>query len=437
MDRLTKHLIVVSFDGLSSTDLKIVSKLPNFKAFIEEASCCKKVSSIYPSVTYPAHATIVTGQYPKHHGIINNTLLQPGRESPDWYWHRKYIRSQTFYDLAVEKGMTVAALLWPVTAGAQIQYNMPEIFANRPWQNQILVSLVNGSPVFQFDMNRKYGHLRKGIKQPNLDNFTQQALLNTLRAKKPDITLVHFTDLDTMRHYSGYDSKEAMEALERHDARLGDIINTLKDSGMYQDSTIILLGDHSSLEEDKIINLNVLLKEKGYIYADEKGKVISYSAICKTCDGSTYVYAKNRDEAFLRELQDLLKKFNDEYDCIEAIYNGSGAAEFGADPNCAFMLEAKQGYYFLDAMEGEKVRQIQPGEAGNVPHVTLSTHGYSPNKPNYTTVFLAWGKGIKRSVEVDEMSLVDEGPTIAKLLGLELKNADGRIVEEFLDISSS
>jgi predicted AlkP superfamily pyrophosphatase or phosphodiesterase len=179
------------------------------------------------------------------------------------------------------------------------------------------------------------------------------------------------------------------------------------------------------------------LKEKGYIYADEKGKVISYSAICKTCDGSTYIYTNNRDELFCRELYEIIKEFNDEYDCIEAIYNSSEAEEFGADPNCAFMLEAKKGYYFLDAMEGEPLREIQPGEAGRVPHVTLSTHGYSPDKPDYTTVFLASGKGIRKGIEIETMSLIDEGPTMARLLGLELMNADGKVLEALLDIEAA
>ncbi len=343
MSRLTEHIIVISFDGLSTIDFDSISKLPNFKTYIEGASYCKNVDSIYPTLTYPAHTTIVTGQYPKHHGIINNTLLQPGSESPDWYWHRKYIKSKTLYDLAIEQGMTVAALLWPVTAGAKIQYNMPEIFANRPWQSQVLVSLLNGSLYYQFVMNKKFGHLRKGIKQPNLDNFTHQALLDTLRNKKPNVTLVHFTDLDTMRHYNGFYSNEAKAALERHDARLGEIILLLKECGMYENSTVIVLGDHSSLDEDKIININVLLKEKGYIIADKKGKVTSYNAICKNCDGSTYVYAKDKnDQKFKQELLLLINEINDKNNCIETIYTGEQASELGADPNCSFMLEAKR-----------------------------------------------------------------------------------------------
>ena len=113
------------------------------------------VDSVYPSITYPAHTTIVTGRYPCHHGVVNNTKIQPGRKSPDWYWQRKYIRGTTLYDEARSKGMTTAALLWPVTAKAKITYNVPEIFANRPWTNQILTSLANGTPMYQFRLNQK------------------------------------------------------------------------------------------------------------------------------------------------------------------------------------------------------------------------------------------------------------------------------------------
>ena len=41
--------------------------------------------------------------------------------------------------------------------------------------------------------------------------------------------LAHYTDLDTIRHYHGFHSKEAKKALERHDRRLGEIIESLKE----------------------------------------------------------------------------------------------------------------------------------------------------------------------------------------------------------------
>lgn len=435
MNRLTKRLIVISFDGLSTLDFETIKTLPSFRRFLQNASFCSKVQSIYPTLTYPAHTTIVTGRYPKHHGIINNTQLQPGSISPDWYWHRKYVKGETLYDLAIEQGMSTAALLWPVTAKSRIRYNMPEIFANRPWQSQILVSLLNGSPFYQYAMNKHFGHLRKGIKQPNLDNFTHQALLHTLKYKKPELVLVHFTDLDTMRHYNGFDSDMAQQALRRHDRRLGEIMAVMEETGIYEESTFILLGDHSSLDEDKIIHLNVLFKEKGWIRRRGKRPKLEVDVISKNCDGSCYIYIKNKGDVELRtEVLRQLQDFNERYDCLETIYTGGEAAELGADPNCSFMLEAKKGYYFLDDMEGELIHQIRPEEPGNVPHVTINTHGYSPFKENYTTVFMAAGLGIKPGVVLDSMRLIDEGPTMARLLGLQLKDADGRVLEEILKL---
>ena len=70
-----KHVIVISFDAVSKEDLDFLSKLPNFSKLIKEGALIKNVESIYPSLTYPAHATIVTGKYPKNHGIIKIDII--------------------------------------------------------------------------------------------------------------------------------------------------------------------------------------------------------------------------------------------------------------------------------------------------------------------------------------------------------------------------
>jgi predicted AlkP superfamily pyrophosphatase or phosphodiesterase len=429
MKKLTKYLFVISFDGLSTLDFDYISTLPNFKEYLKTASYCKKVYSIYPSLTYPAHTSIITGRYPKNHGVINNTLLQPRRSSPDWYWQRGFIEGETLYDLAIKQGMKVAALLWPVTGRSKIQYNMPEIFANRSWQNQIMVSLLNGSPLFQIQLNSKFGNLRKGKKQPELDNFTHASFIDTIENKKPDISLIHFTDLDTMRHLHGFNSKEAKQALQRHDKRLGEIIKTLKQMGIYEDSTVILLGDHSSLDEDRIIYLNTLLKDNGYIDVDGKGKITNYRAISKSCDGSSYIYVK--DKALIDKVKKTIEDFNELNVCFENIFTNSKAKDMGADPKCALMVEANKGYYFLDELNKDVIKKFETSEVGRS-GVTKSTHGYSPYKPDYTTVFMASGKGIAKGRVIDKMNLVDEAPTMARLLGIEMKGIDGRVINELI-----
>lgn len=100
MTRLTDHLLVLSFDCLSSLDLPMLETLPHFQELLDKAAICREVETIYPSVTYPCHASIVTGNFPNRHGVVTNTLLQPNRSSPDWYWHRRHIKGTTLYDEA-------------------------------------------------------------------------------------------------------------------------------------------------------------------------------------------------------------------------------------------------------------------------------------------------------------------------------------------------
>ncbi|MBS4211350.1 alkaline phosphatase family protein [Neobacillus rhizophilus] len=435
MNRLTDHLIIISFDCLSALDFPIIKELPHFKTILQNGAMVENVESIYPSVTYPCHATIVTGKYPNRHGVINNTLLQPGRLSPDWNWFRSSIRGTTLYDEVKKAGMTTAALLWPVTGKADIDYNMPEIFANRPWQNQILVSLTSGTPRFQWDLNKRYGHLRNGLSQPELDDFVLEAAVDTIKTKKPNLMLIHFTDLDSMRHFHGFSSDEAIAAIHRHHSRLGRIMVALEESGIKDNSTVVVLGDHSALDENKAVHLNVLFKEHNLITTNSRGKLVKWKAYCKSCDGSAYIYIKDPSDTITYEkVKSLLSEMiQDPTSGIEQVLSGSQAAERGADGECAFMIEASLGYYFLEDYEGDYIKTITAEDVKADKKYTLATHGYSPVKEAYGTILMAAGKGIQ-PITLPSIRLIDEGPTFARLLGVSLGDTDGRVIEELLKL---
>lgn len=423
MNTKKRRMLILSLDAVGSRDIEKAKNLPGFSRFFEDASRCMSVNSVYPSITYPAHTTIVTGRYPCHHGVVNNTKIQPGRKSPDWYWQRRYIRGTTLYDEAMAHGMTTAALLWPVTARSGITYNVPEIFANRPWTNQILTSLRNGTPLYQFRLNQKFGHLRNGIREPELDNFTHASLLYTLEKYRPDLTLVHFTDVDSQKHDYGTESEEAWAAMERHSHRLMEIQDTLERLEMSEDTIFVLLGDHSQKDVSRIICLNALFLEKGWI-SIRRGKIANWRVYSKGCDGSAYIYI--RDKELYRPVYELLKKLRDEKIWgIEAFYTGKNAARLGADGACAFMVEAGDGYFFRDDTE----TFTRPTRAGE----HKGCHGYRPEKTEYQTFFGIKGPGVRKNQVAAKMSLADEGPTLAALLGLDLGMTDGNVIDTFLE----
>lgn len=418
---MTKRAIILSLDAMGGEDIAYLKTLPNFSKYFETATLCTNVSTVYPSVTYACHTSIVTGKLPKNHGIINNSKLDPKRISPDWFWQRKYIKSTTIYDLAIEKGMKVAAFLWPVTAQSNIQYNLPEIFANRPWQKQTLVSLRNGSPLFQIELVRKFGHLLDGIKQPNLDDFLTASLIDTIQTKAPELIFAHFVDLDATRHDSGTFSTEAYEAIHRLDERFGRVIATLKEKNLYDETMIVVLGDHTQIDIDRYTNLNQLLAKGGYLQI-QNNKLKNWKAIAKTCGGSAYIYTRNMSNLEKADLKLFLEKLeeNPTYG-IERIFSRSEAVQMGADPNCTYMIEALKGTAFSDIWQ----------EGINKTH--KADHGFHPDKPHYRTFFSASGPGVKPNVEISRMSLMDIAPTLAKILDLPLTDTDGKIISEIIE----
>ena len=428
-----KYVIVISFDAVSEEDLEFLSKQPNFSKLIKNGALIKNVESVYPSLTYPAHATIVTGKYPKNHGVINNTVLDFKNDNPDWYWYRKYIKGDTIFDLAEKSGMKTCSILWPVTARSKITYNMPEIFCTKRYDNQILKSALAGSKIYQVNMNKKFGYLRQGMEEPYLDNFATEVAKKTIRELKPNLILLHLIDSDSQKHKYGIENKEVIESLKRHDERLGEIIESLKLAGIYEDSTIIALGDHSQINVNNVIKLNSILMKNDLINVNGN-KIKSYKAIAKSCDGSSYIDLKNKNDVETRKkVRDILNELKNKYsNVIEEVYNNEEIKNLGADINASFMIEAKRGYYFIDDFLGEAIEVID--ESSKIKHKLRASHGYLPSRDNYKTFFIAYGKTIKKGVVLEKGKLINHGPTIAKILEIDLRDCDGIVEERILNV---
>ena len=164
-------------------------------------------------------------------------------------------------------------------------------------------------------------------------------------------------------------------------------------------------------------------------------KIKSFQAYAHNCDGSCYIYAaKGLDKAEREKIVQAVLELKECFPwAIKRIYSRREAEQMGADGSCACMLEAGEGWYFLDEMETLTAK----AEVGcGRPHMMKGIHGYHPDLPDYQTIFIASGCGIQKGVQIGRMSLVDEGPTIAALLGLSLGETAGRVLD-ILDAGES
>lgn len=421
-----EHIVVISLDALGTQDFHKLRETPGFQYLLENGTYCDQVVSVCPSLTYPAHCSIVTGKLPRNHGIINNTKIQPERDQPEWFWYRKDIHGETIWDIAKKMKKDVAALLWPVTGRSNIKYNLPEIIPVRAWQSQISQVLAAGTPRYCLELDKQFKHLRNGIEQPWLDDFVHASAKYTFEKYAPYLSLVHYVDLDSMRHKHGFDSEEANAAITRHGERIADWIEFLRAAGKLDSTVFIVLGDHNHKAVRKVIRPNVFLKELGLIKMIEDD-ILDWKAYFKSCDGSGYFYVRKSHPKVVELLRDNLTVLSAyEENGILRFMDGGTAASRGADPNCTFMVCAREGYYFDESPNGEFIEDV-----ADDPALYRSVHGYEPHMPDYNTVFLMAGPGIRKGQRISRMNLIDEGPTIAKLMGSSLWGVDGRIRYDF------
>lgn len=428
-----KHILFLSLDAFDGRDFNIVRNKDAFSYLLRESTYSLNMESIYPSLTYPAHTTVMTGKLPKNHGVINNTLMQPGVNIPQWYWYRKYIFGETLYDLAIRKNKTVASFLWPVTGKSKIKYNLPEIFPTKWYQTQVGQVLSAGSPFFVLDLDKKFKHLRNGINQPQLDSFVHESAKYTFKKYHPFMTLIHYVELDFMKHYKGIKSKEYYDALDHYSEKVMEWINLLKSENLLEETLIVVFGDHSQKSTNFAIKPNVILHKNGFLKVEDK-KLKSWNAYFKSSDGSGYVYLKdNKDMETKNKLISIFKDLSlNKENGIDRVIEKDEIEKLGADTNCAFMLEALDGFYFSEEISGNYLDEVSD-ENGLKAHHFFSSHGYDPRKMDYQSILMIKGKNVPKEKMVNNMKLIDIAPTVAKLMGESLQEVDGNIRLEFFN----
>jgi hypothetical protein len=57
------------------------------------------------------------------------------------------------------------------------------------------------------------------------------------------------------------------------------------------------------------------------------------------------------------------------------------------------------------------------------------THGHLNNDPEMHAIFITWGAGIPKDKRLGEMSNLDVAPTVAALLGIEMKGVKGQPIK--------
>lgn len=392
----SQHVVVITIDGFRP-DFYLDSSwnTVQLRELMKKGTYAKGVNSVFPSMTYPSHTTIVTGVWPAKHGIYYNNMYEPAGAS---YWNNSSIKVPTIWSAAKEKGLKVASLLWPVSADAPVMYDIPDT-GGMP---DSIRDQFSKPATFIADLKKEVFDNASAIDYGKDHNIAKIAAY-VIKKDQPDLMTIHFFSVDHYEHQEGRQGPLVKAAVADADSSVGIIIKALKDAGIWEKTVLIVTGDHGFLDVTKSVQPNVWLAKAGISGA----QFFSVS-------GSTYLYLK--DPKTLAPVKDMLAHLSVEEKKLFRIIDRKQLDAIGANPEVALALSGENGASFGNKTTGDAV---SAGHGGS--------HGYFPDFQQIRTGFVAYGPGIKQGGVIPEMNLRDITPVITKVLGLSLPGIDGKI----------
>jgi predicted AlkP superfamily pyrophosphatase or phosphodiesterase len=420
-----RYTAIVSVDGLGADVLDnrhpCAPALRAIRKLADRGAYSAGVQGVFPTVTYPTHATIVTGRVPASHGVVDNG--GPAKQY-GWYMDRTDIRGDTLWDVARSAGMSVAVVTWPSTYGARVDYLIPE---NLSSENNVAELVRKGSTPGLFEsLQAATGSVAllpffaRESGTP-LDQMTSRFGDEVVRRYRPELLLMHFLDFDHRQHYAGPGSAEACEALARIDAYVADLILAYSAAGIVDRTTFFIVSDHGFLPVRAEVNVATLLSGAGWTDADAGGRAPHDVFDIRLAGGSVVFYRKAPNDKplppeFVAALRSrIASKFAD----VVRWIGPEKLKALGASSEAAFALCAMPGNSLV------YVPSRKDALANASPSVRGS-HGYCPDEKKMDAVFIASGALVKPRGRIRRIDMVDIGPTIAEHMGISMKGATGR-----------
>lgn len=422
-----KKLLLISLDALSCTDFAYIQNLPNFGRLIAKGAYCPNETSVYPSLTFPCHASIATGCVPDSHGIVNNYILNPFSKLPKWNFYASGLRRKAIWDYAAENGKRVLNMSWPVSAGAPAAYSMPEMSPAKPkeWNmdsflRQLGVFFRYGTPGFAVKTLLSDKRLPQAWflgKQPVLDECMMRSFLNAIRTCDFDIGMLHIYGLDDARHTYGNHAPQCRDYLRKYDGFIGKLLEYQK-TRREENITLMITGDHAQKDVTYAIYGNMLLEQHG-LCRYKNGLLEDYQAYLDGCDGMAYLYLNKNCQnpaAMTEQLREIFGNCRG----VKLIMTGQEASVLGSDRQAALTLEAKDGYSFESGYEPEAAK----ADGFIIKSHYHALHGYLPDAKDYQTMFFCHGEDVN-AIRLEEMCITDILPTVCEWMGFHMEPADG------------
>jgi predicted AlkP superfamily pyrophosphatase or phosphodiesterase len=358
------YVILISADGFRY-DYADKYKATHLQQLAKTGVQASSMTSSYPSVTFPNHYTIVTGLYPSHHGLVNNTFYDAQRNQTYSMGNRERVCDGTWYGgtplwvLAEEQQLLSASMFW-VGSEADVKKTRPSYYYNF------------------------------NDRMPAADRI--QAVKDWLllpEETRPHLITFYLSEADHAGHKFGPDAPETAAAVNEVDSVIQALTAAVAETKL--PVNFIFVSDHGMTAVDREHPIRM-------------PSAIDTSKFVIPSSGTTMVlHAKNK--ADIQPTYEALKKQEDHFkvylkENMPAEYHYSTSDDrFSRIGD--ILLVPEWPYVFSERKPG------------------IGHHGFPPAEvKDMGATFIAWGPAFKKGLQIPAFENVHVYPLIAQILGL-------------------
>jgi predicted AlkP superfamily pyrophosphatase or phosphodiesterase len=375
----TPYVILVSFDGFRYDYVERYN-LPAFKSFIAKGSSAEGLIPSFPSKTFPNHYSLVTGLYPGHHGLVDNTFYDPTRDElyamriPERVRDEYYYGGKPLWKLAHEQGPKSASVMW---VGSETPTTHPDYF-------------------FRYDES-----------MPDTVRINHViSWLNLPPSERPHFITLYFSSPDHESHTYGPVSEETRAAVLRSDKIVETLMKKLQTINL--PVNVILVSDHGMLELNE--------KPETFIYLDQL--FTGTDPNIQVANGGTQAHVYLKDKTKLEEVYNTLRSKEKNFTVLKAS-QFPDHWHYDHPRSGDLLIVAKPGFYIRDKEQKELTSsETSSGKFG--------VHGYDPRDvKEMRGIFYAQGPNIKKGKAIPAFENIHIYPFLAKILNLTTPPIDG------------
>jgi predicted AlkP superfamily pyrophosphatase or phosphodiesterase len=230
------YVVLVSFDGFR-WDYSKLYNTPNLNKLASEGVKADRLIPSFPTKTFPNHYSIVTGLYPDHHGLIENSFNAADLGLFYRMGDRSAVENPEFYGgepvwvTAEKQGVRAASFYWVGSEAA--------------------VGGIHPTYWKKYDGTVTYG--------ARIDSVIKW--LSYPENKRPELVTLYFDEPDLTSHDFGPVSAETGKVVSSLDSILGVIRSKLSALPYAKRINLIVLSDHGMgpVSPDNYINVRAVM----------------------------------------------------------------------------------------------------------------------------------------------------------------------------------